>query len=152
MSIVDADMKVLFVATVAVIAPDPAQSRKLYVDALGLPLSASEGSDYWSSEHVSGVKHFGIWPLAEAAQACFGQPAWPDERPVPEASIEFEVADVPAVGTAADELEERGFALLHGAREEPWGQTVALLLSPEGLIVGLSYTPALRDQDQSASA
>jgi hypothetical protein len=30
-SIVDADMNILFVATVAVIAPDPAQSRKLYV-------------------------------------------------------------------------------------------------------------------------
>ena len=131
---------------------DPAQSRKLYVDALGLPLSACEGSDYWSSEHISAVKHFGIWPFAEAAQACFGQPAWPDDRPVPEASIEFEVADLPAVGAAADELEERGFALLHGAREEPWGQTVARLLSPEGLIVGLSYTPALRDQDRSASA
>ena len=70
----------------------------------------------------------------------------------PEASIEFEVADLPAVSMAADELEEGGFALLHGAREEPWGQTVARLLSPEGLIVGLSYTPALRNQHKSGSA
>jgi catechol 2,3-dioxygenase-like lactoylglutathione lyase family enzyme len=141
-------MEVLFVATIAVIAPDPAQSRTLYVDALGLPLSAGEGSDYWSSGHIAGTKHFGIWPLAEAAEACFGQPTWPDDRPVPQTSIEFEVADPAAVAAAADELEERGFALLHGAREEPWGQTVARLLSPEGLIVGISYTPALRGPDQ----
>jgi hypothetical protein len=90
-----------------------------------------------------------IWPLAEAAEACFGQPTWPAEHPVPQASIEFEVADPPAVGAGAGELEERGPALLHGAREEPWRQTVARLLSPEGLIVGVSYTPALRGQDQS---
>jgi catechol 2,3-dioxygenase-like lactoylglutathione lyase family enzyme len=145
-------MDILFVATVAVIAPDPAQSRRLYVDALGLPLSAGEGSDYWSSGHMSGTKHFGIWPLAEAAEACFGQPTWPDDRPVPQTSIEFEVADPPAVAGAAEELEERGFALLHGAREEPWGQTVARLLSPEGLIVGISYTPALRGPDQGTGA
>lgn len=145
-------MNILFVATVAVIAPDAARSREFYVDALGLALTASEGSDYWSSGHIAGTKHFGIWPLAEAAEACFGQPTWPDDHPVPQASIEFEVADPPAVGAGADELEERGFALLHGAREEPWGQTVARLLSPEGLIVGVSYTPALRGQDQSTGA
>lgn len=31
-----------------------------------------EGSDYWSSGHIAGMKQFGIWPLAEAAEACFG--------------------------------------------------------------------------------
>jgi hypothetical protein len=31
--------------------------------------------------------------------------------------------------------------MLHGARTEPWGQTVARLLSAEGAIVGLSYAP-----------
>ena len=31
-------MKIEFLSSVAVIAPDPATSRKLYVDALGLPL------------------------------------------------------------------------------------------------------------------
>jgi hypothetical protein len=62
---------------------------------------------------------------------------------VPQASIEFEVADPAAVADAAAELEERGFRLLHPAREEPWGQTVARLLSIEGLIVGISYAPQL---------
>ena len=34
-------MKIEFLASVAVIAPDPPASQKLYVDALGLPLSSS---------------------------------------------------------------------------------------------------------------
>jgi hypothetical protein len=34
-----------FLSTVAVIAPDPPHSRKLYVDALGLPLDGEAG-DY----------------------------------------------------------------------------------------------------------
>jgi catechol 2,3-dioxygenase-like lactoylglutathione lyase family enzyme len=34
-----------FLSTVAVIAPDPSASRKLYVDVLGLPLE-SHGDDY----------------------------------------------------------------------------------------------------------
>jgi len=41
-------MEIEFVSGVAVIAPDPAQSRSLYVDSLGLPLT-SEGGDYFHS-------------------------------------------------------------------------------------------------------
>ena len=65
-------MNVLFIASVGVVAADPPESRKLYVDALGLPLEADDGGDYWSSGKVGGSKHFGVWPLSEAAQACFG--------------------------------------------------------------------------------
>jgi hypothetical protein len=36
---------------------------------------------------------------------------------------------------------------LHPAREEPWGQTVARLQSPEGAIIGISYAPSLHDRD-----
>jgi uncharacterized glyoxalase superfamily protein PhnB len=90
---------------------------------------------------VEGTRHFGVWPLTQAAQACFGSDEWPADVTVPQASIEFEVASVDAVGEAAAELEERGFRLVHAAREEPWGQTVARLLSTEGLIVGISYAP-----------
>ena len=46
---------------------------------------------------------------------------------------------------AAEELRSQGFSLLHLAREEPWGQTVARLLSIEGSIVGISYAPSLHD-------
>jgi catechol 2,3-dioxygenase-like lactoylglutathione lyase family enzyme len=136
-------MEILFVTSVAVIAPDPAASRKLYVDALGLPLAAADGSNYWHSERVPGTKHFGIWPLSDAARACLERAEWPAGSPIPQASIEFELRDAAAVGAGAEELVERGFELLHGPREEPWGQTVARLLSDEGLIVGLSFAPSL---------
>jgi catechol 2,3-dioxygenase-like lactoylglutathione lyase family enzyme len=134
-----------FIAGFAVIAPEPATSRRLYVDALGLPLEAAPGSDYFHSERVGGSRHFGVWPLAEAAQACFGSAEWPRDVAVPQASVEFEVADAAAVSAAAAELRDAGFELLHDAREEPWGQTVARLLSAEGLIVGISYAPLLHE-------
>ena len=136
-------MNIEFIATVSVIASDPIESRRLYVDALGLPLEAEEGSEYFHSEEIGGSKHFAVWPLRQAAEACFGSPEWPAERPVPQISIEFEVADADAVGAAAAELEEQGFELLHGGRQEPWGQTVARLQSVDSLIVGISYAPLL---------
>jgi catechol 2,3-dioxygenase-like lactoylglutathione lyase family enzyme len=136
-------MEVQFIASIAVITTDPSVSRKLYVDALGLPLSAAENDDYLHSENIDGSKHFGIWPLKQAAQACFGTHEWPADRPVPQASVEFEVRDVDAVQAAADELTEKGFTLLHGSRTEPWGQTVARLQSYEGAIIGVSYAPSL---------
>jgi catechol 2,3-dioxygenase-like lactoylglutathione lyase family enzyme len=138
-------MNILFTATFAVIAPDPPKSRELYVDALGLPLTAGEGSEYWHSETIAGSKHFGVWPLSEAAEACFGSPSWPAELAVPQASVEFEVEDADAVAAAGEELKQAGFELLHPARREPWGQTVVRLLSSEGLIVGVSYAPGLHD-------
>jgi catechol 2,3-dioxygenase-like lactoylglutathione lyase family enzyme len=133
-------MKIEFVSSMAVIAPDPAQSRRLYVDTLGLPL---EGDEYLHSEKIPGAKHFGVWPLSQAAEACFGTKEWPDHMAVPQASVEFDVADAGAVQAAADELGEAGYELLHAPREEPWGQTVARLLSPEGVIVGISYVPSM---------
>jgi catechol 2,3-dioxygenase-like lactoylglutathione lyase family enzyme len=136
-------MDIEFITSVGVIAADPTESRKLFVDALGLPLKAEEGGEYFHSEEIGGAKHFAVWPLAQAAQACFGVPEWPAERPVPQASVEFEVADADAVGAAAAELQEQGFELLHGAREEPWGQTVARLQTVDSLIVGISYAPPL---------
>ena len=138
-------MNVEFLASVAVVAADPPESRRLYVDGLGLPLESQGGSDYFASGSVGGCKHFGVWPLSEAAQACFGTADWPAYRPVPQVSLEFEQRDVAAVQAAAQELEAKGYSLMHPARQEPWGQTVARLLSPEGSIVGLSYTPGLRD-------
>jgi catechol 2,3-dioxygenase-like lactoylglutathione lyase family enzyme len=133
-----------FLATVAVIAPDPMISSRLYVDALGLPLKG-EGGAYFHSEQIAGCKSFGIWPLSQAARACFGTDQWPPERSVPQVSIEFDVSSADAVARAARELLEAGHELLHEAREEPWGQTVARLQSPEGAIIGIAYTPMLHD-------
>ena len=138
-------MKIEFIASLGVIAADPPKSRELYVDALGLPLEASEGDDYFHSERVGGSKHFGVWPLSQAAEACFGTASWPAELTVPQASVEFEVEDADAVTAAGEELKRAGFELLHPARQEPWGQTVVRLLSSEGLIVGVSHAPSLHD-------
>jgi hypothetical protein len=66
---------------------------------------------------------------------------------VPQVSIEFEVGDAAAVGPAVQELEQLGYELLHPAREEPWGQTVARLQSPEGAIVGISYIPMFHGEN-----
>src|SRR6266704_6042076 len=141
-------MDVLFIASVAVITADPPRSRQLYMDALGLPLEG-EGDGYYSSGNIAGSKHFGVWPLAEAAQACFGTPEWPAGRVVPQASIEFEVTDADAVAAAGDELQRAGFELLHSARTEPWGQTVTRLLTEDGLIVGISYAPSLHGEERA---
>jgi catechol 2,3-dioxygenase-like lactoylglutathione lyase family enzyme len=137
-------MDVVFIASVAVVAADPPQSRSLFIDALGLPLEG-EADGYYSSAAIPGSKHFGIWPLSQAAEACFGTPKWPADRVVPQASIEFEVRDAEAVAAAGAELERAGFEMLHPARTEPWGQTVTRLLTRDGLIVGISYAPALHE-------
>jgi catechol 2,3-dioxygenase-like lactoylglutathione lyase family enzyme len=134
------------IATVAVITADPPLGRRLYLDALGLPLEG-EGEGYYSSGSIGGVKHFGVWPLSQAAEACFGTSEWPADRIAPQASIEFEVGDAGAVDEAGTELQRAGFELLHPARMEPWGQTVTRLLTDDGLIVGISYIPSFHDED-----
>src|SRR5437868_5589052 len=125
-------MKILFISSVSVVTADPAAGRKLFVEALGLPLQGSEGDAYIYSEQVEGSKHFGVWPLTQAAQACFGSPTWPTDRRVPQVSVEFEVESPAAVEAGAAELAARGYAPLHPTRTEPWGQTVARVLTGDG--------------------
>ena len=131
-------MDVQFVTSVAPIVRDAQASRSFYRDALGLTFEGEEG-DYMFTHKLEGTKHFGLWPLSEAANACFGTTEWPVDIPAPQASIEFEVADVTA---AADELTAKGYRLIHDARTEPWAQITARLLSPEGLLVAVCYTPS----------
>lgn len=133
-------MKVLFIAGVAPIVKDAAASAAFYRDAMGLPL---EGDEYLHTDRLDGTKHFGLWAVADAARSCFGTDRWPNDVPIPQAVIEFEVDDV---AQAAAEMERRGYRLLTGVKTEPWGQVVARLLSPEGLLLGLTYTPWMRGQ------
>ncbi len=134
-------MDVQFLTSIAPIVRDAEASRSFYGDALGLSFEGQEG-DYVFTHDLQGSKHFGLWPLSEAASACFGSTEWPTDVPVPQASIEFEVADV---GAAADELTAKGYQMIHDARTEPWGQITARLLSPEGLLVAVCYTPIFHD-------
>ncbi len=55
-----------------------------------------------------------------------------------------------AVEAAARELEAGGYRLIVPPRVEPWGQTVARLLSPEGLLVGITLTPWMRESPSRA--
>jgi hypothetical protein len=57
-------MKIEFLSTLAVIAPDPVNSRKLYVDALGLPLAGHDDDGYHHTDEIGGCNHFGVWPLS----------------------------------------------------------------------------------------
>lgn len=135
-------MEILFVAGFAPIAPEPERAHAFYRDVLGLPLRTNEQNlDYIAMDDFGGVRHFGVWPLADAAESCFGTRVWPHDVPVPQATIEFELESVEAVGRGAEELREGGYELVHGPRTEPWGQVVARLLGPEGLLVGLSWAP-----------
>jgi len=135
-------MKVMFIAGFGPIAADVAASRRLYEETLGIEFKVEEG-DYLHTEEVKGANTFAVWPLSQAAESCFGTTEWPATVVRPQAWLEFDVDDVEA---AARELEERGFQLLVRNRTEPWGQVVTRLISPEGLLVGVTVTPWMREQ------
>lgn len=132
-------MKVLFVAGFGPISQDMGATRTFYADTLGLPLEGDES--YLSTTEVEGNKHFAVWPLSAAAESCFGTTTWPDDLPAPQAWIEFDVEDLEAATT---ELRAKGYQVLVADKLEPWGQQVTRLLGPEGLLVGLTITPDLR--------
>ena len=132
-------MKVLFVAGFGPIVRDEA-SHTLYGDDLGIRLQA-EDDGYLHTEGLDGVKTCALWPLSQAAESCFGAPTWPAHVPIPQAWLEFDVEDI---GAATAELRAKGYTLLVAERTEPWGQTVTRLLAPEGILVGITYTPSLR--------
>lgn len=139
-----ADIDVMFIAGFGPITQSTSQSRDFYCQALGLPLKPMPGNEAYlliEQDAIGGVKHFALWPLAQAAQSCFGQEQWPETEPLPQAWIEFEVRDLAA---ATARLQQQGYHLLVAARDERWGQTVTRLLSPEGLLAGLTVTPWLR--------
>ena len=141
-------MRVMFVAGFGPIVRDREASRRLYGDALGIRLDA-EDDGYLHTEGLAGVKTFALWPLAQAAQSCFGSPEWPEHVPVPQAWLEFDVDDLHA---ATAELRAKGYTILVAARVEPWGQTVTRLLAPEGILVGMTYTPSMRGPDMGTAS
>lgn len=133
-------MEIEFVAGFGPIG-DPSAMVEFWAQTVGIEFEEI-GPDYHHASDLDGVKAFALWPLSQAAEATFGTSEWPSDRPVPQAWIEFEVSSPEAVADAVDELRATGQEILVGAHLEPWGQTTtARLLSPEGLLVGLS--PAL---------
>ena len=138
----DIGTRVLFIAGFGPIDRDVAKSRMLYGDSLDIPFKEDAGG-YLYTGALQGAKHFALWPLSQAAQSCFGSDSWPNNIPVPQAWLEFEVENVKK---ATADLESRGYQMLIRNKTEPWGQTVSRFLSPEGLLVAVTFTPALRDE------
>ena len=91
---------------------------------------------------MQGAKTFALWPLSQAAHSCFGTDSWPSDIPPPQAWLELDVEDVEQA-TAA--LERQGYRMLARNTREPWGQTVSRFLSPEGLLIGIAFTPLFRE-------
>ena len=135
-------MKVLFVTGFGPIVRDVASSKRLYLETLGLPLKPHPTNpNYYHSNQIEGVKEFSLWSLADAAESCFGVRVWPEHLPTPQSWLEFDVDDIVK---ATKQLELEGYAILTALREEPWGQTVTRLLSPEGILVAVTHSPWLR--------
>ncbi len=145
-------MQVKFVAGFGPIVRDVDASRAFWGAGLGIMLREA-APNYWTNDDLEGVKAFALWPLSQAAESCFGTDRWPEEIPAPQAWLEFDVVSPEAVADAIAELEASGHRVLRGPREEPWGQTTARLLSPEGLLVGVTYTPWMhQSQDDGTPA
>jgi catechol 2,3-dioxygenase-like lactoylglutathione lyase family enzyme len=136
--------EVLFIAGFGPIVRDTGASRKLYGDALGIHFKEETG-EYLHTGDLQGAKEFALWPLSQAAQSCFGNDSWPSAVPVPQAWLEFDVEDV---AKTTSDLESRGYLMLIRNKKEPWGQTVSRFLSPEGILVGITFTPSMRRAKQ----
>lgn len=147
MGAANASLDILFIAGFGPIVSDTKKSRSLYGDTMRIAFTEETGG-YLHTEALSGAKTFALWPLSQAAQSCFGRDSWPADVPVPQAWLEFDVADV---GKATAELESKGYKMLVRNKKEPWGQVVSRFLSPEGLLVGVTFTPMLRRSDEEAS-
>jgi catechol 2,3-dioxygenase-like lactoylglutathione lyase family enzyme len=130
---------VLFIAGFGPIVGDTEASRKLYGEALAIPFKEETGG-YLHTGDLKGAKEFALWPLSHA-RSCFGNDSWPSSVPTPQAWLEFDVEDVKK--TTA-ELESRGYRILIRNKKEPWGQTVSRFISPEGILVGITFTPWMR--------
>jgi hypothetical protein len=135
------NVRILFIAGFGPIVRDTAESRKLYSEVLGISFKEESG-EYLHTEALKGAKTFAMWPLSQAAQSCFGKDSWPDDIPAPQAWLEF---DVDSVEKATAELESQGYRMLVKDKKEPWGQIVSRFISPEGLLVGITFTPSMRE-------
>ncbi len=135
-------IKVLFIAGFGPIVREPTASRKLYNQTLGIGFKEENGG-YLHTEALQGAKTFALWPLSQVAESCFGKDAWPTEIPAPQAWLEFDVDDVEK---ATRELAAQGHRMLVKNKREPWGQTVSRFITPEGLLVGITFTPSMREE------
>lgn len=135
-------MQISFIAGYGPIARSVESSHAFWADMLGISFT-EPGPGYFHTEELDGARAFAVWPLEQAASSVFGEDVseWPAEIPAPQAWIEVDVASPEAVADAVAELEASGATVLRGAATEPWGQVTSRLLTPEGLLLGITFTP-----------
>jgi catechol 2,3-dioxygenase-like lactoylglutathione lyase family enzyme len=136
------NVKILFIAGFGPIVHDQDASRRLYVKGLGISFKEESGG-YLHTDALQGAREFALWPLSQAAESCFGNSTWPNTLPAPHAWLEF---DVDSVERATSELESMGYTMLIKNKKEPWGQTVSRFLDSDGILVGLTFTPSMREK------
>jgi uncharacterized glyoxalase superfamily protein PhnB len=139
-------MKIAFIAGFGPIIREPDAAHAFWHQALGIELEEA-APGYFTNDSLEGVKAFALWPLSQAAESTFGSESWPDDIPTPQAWLELDLESAEAVGPAVEELRAAGHRVLRDAHEEPWGQTTGRVLSPEGLLVGVTFTPWMHDHD-----
>jgi hypothetical protein len=132
-------MAVAFVAGFAAVVQSAPEAKRFFGDGLGIEFEGDES--YPHTGGLPGLKHFGLWSLEEVARSCFGTDEWPADRIVPQGVIEFDVSAAEDVAALCEELTAKGYEFIVPTKTEPWGQTVARLQTPEGLLACVTYTP-----------
>ncbi len=125
-------------AGIAEIVEDIEAAVSFYQDALGLDVERhSEG---YALVNLPGVLHFGIWSRREAAQATYGDPEAAERIPLG-FSVGFEVDNVES---AVERISGSGRELIHGRKNEPWGQVTSRFLMPSASLGEIAETPWAR--------
>jgi catechol 2,3-dioxygenase-like lactoylglutathione lyase family enzyme len=141
-------MRPSFVAGFGPIIRDADAAHAFWRDGIGIEF-AEPAPGYFTNDDLEGVKAFAMWPLSQAAESTFGSTDWPADLPTPQAWLELDVESPQAVAEAVEELRTAGHRVLREAHEEPWGQTTARFLSPEGLLVGVTFTPWMHPHEHA---
>jgi hypothetical protein len=99
--IIAGKIEVLFVSGFGPIVREMTTSRKLHGEALSIPFK-EESAGYLPTEALPGTKTFALWPLSQAAHSCFSDDSWPEDIPVPQAWLEFDVHRVESATAALE--------------------------------------------------
>jgi hypothetical protein len=95
-----------FVAGFGPIVKETAASRAFWGDGLGISLEGSS-QGHWTNDNLEGTNAFALWPLSQAAEACFGTDSWPADLPEPQACRSVLAAVVAVVDDVGGEVGHR---------------------------------------------
>jgi catechol 2,3-dioxygenase-like lactoylglutathione lyase family enzyme len=140
-------MMIRHIASIAEIVDDLEESIRFYREVLCLEVEYEPVSGY-ALVKVEGTLHFGIWERGNAAIATFGDRGQKEKVPLG-FSIGFEVD---AVEESVDEIEARGWSIIHPRKKEAWGQVTSRFISTSGGLCEFSEMPEARRITQALKA